>query len=112
MNPPDPHPSVLRPKRGRPKGSKDGPRAEGAPPRGRPRTRNKADSDSEDGSEKQPPKKRPKTSDNRKHTLPIPARQNPWILPSAATTATVGRSLAEEEDEYDQYFDTDQFTTS
>ncbi|KAK7043371.1 hypothetical protein R3P38DRAFT_3347518 [Favolaschia claudopus] len=52
----------------------------------------------------------PKTSDNRKCTFIIPARQNPWILSSAATTVAVGRSLAKEADEYDQYFDIDQLT--
>ncbi|KAK6987899.1 hypothetical protein R3P38DRAFT_3374353 [Favolaschia claudopus] len=67
--------SMLRPKCRR-RYLKDGLRAEGAPPRGRPRTRNKADSDSE------------------------------------ATTVAVGRSLEKEADEYDQYFDTDQFTAA
>jgi hypothetical protein len=34
-------------RRGRPKGSKDGPRPENAPPRGRPRLQNDATSDDE-----------------------------------------------------------------
>ncbi|KAK6996086.1 hypothetical protein R3P38DRAFT_2800129 [Favolaschia claudopus] len=96
--------SVLKPRRGRPKGSKDKPRPEGAPPRGRPRTRDRAESDSEEERGK-------RTSDNSTRTLPIPARQNPWSLPAAATTSMLTRSSAEEEDdEYEQCFDTDQFT--
>ncbi|KAK7025681.1 hypothetical protein R3P38DRAFT_2778486 [Favolaschia claudopus] len=63
------------PKRGRPKGSKDGPRTEGAPPRGRPRTRLRPKSDSEDESVDRPSKKRKRTADTSRATLPIPARK-------------------------------------
>ncbi|KAK7037074.1 hypothetical protein R3P38DRAFT_2771092 [Favolaschia claudopus] len=95
------------PKRGRPKGSTDGPRAEGAPPRGRPRTRPRPKSDSEDESVDRPSKKRKRTADTSRATLPIPARQNPWMLP--AETAAIA-ATTQQADEYDQYFDDDHFT--
>ncbi|KAK7025856.1 hypothetical protein R3P38DRAFT_3531780 [Favolaschia claudopus] len=103
--------TLLQPKRGRPKGAKDGPRPEGAPKRGRPRTRPRPESDSEDEITKPPPKKRKRAANTSKTMLPTPARQNPWILPPQAATTTQQTRSADVPDEYDQYFDSDHMTS-
>ncbi|KAK7025674.1 hypothetical protein R3P38DRAFT_2778481 [Favolaschia claudopus] len=54
-----------------------------------------------------PSKKRKRTADTSRATLPIPARQNPWMLP--AETAAIA-ATTQQADEYDQYFDDDHFT--
>ncbi|KAJ6558917.1 hypothetical protein B0H10DRAFT_1967203 [Mycena sp. CBHHK59/15] len=109
---------MLPRKVGRPKGVKDKPRPEGAPPRGRPRTRPLPESDSDDDGIKRPPKKRTRVSGMRQantNNSPAPSRENPWVTPGASTSTThpahpnLSASTA---DEFEQYFDRDDFTVA